>query len=143
MALVRRPAPRGRPLNHVDVIHSCGRHPQYCCVARQLLGMARRLAWRSLPLWLGIARLGLGLLRMGLWIRLGMGLVGARLGRVGPFLDVAYLLLQPMGLRSLAVCRQSRSLRARSLSSARVSAVGERMHWVPQFWPTLPEVGTF
>jgi hypothetical protein len=44
--------------------------------------------------------LGLGLLWLGLgfrlWIRLGMGMVGPRLGRLEPVLGMATVLLQPV-----------------------------------------------
>ena len=50
---------------------------------------------------MGLARLGmgLGLLRMGLWFRLGLGLgLGIRVGSLGTVLGLAHLLVQPMDL---------------------------------------------
>jgi hypothetical protein len=63
------------------------------------------MAWRlgrglGLARWLGLGRLGLGMLR--LWMGLGLGsVVGLGLGRLGAFLGVATLLclLQPVVLR--------------------------------------------
>jgi hypothetical protein len=85
--------------------------------------------------------LGLGLLWLGLelWIRLGLelGMVGARLGRLGPVLGMAILLLQSVVGRYMALRRCSADLvRPSSIPGVRRAEKG-----VPHFWPALPEVG--
>lgn len=81
---------------------------QQSWLARQPMGERLRMAR-----WLGLARLelGLGLLRLGFWIRLGLGRLGNRLGLLGSILGMALLLVRPLALlRCLgALCPRSLS----------------------------------
>jgi len=133
MALLRRHAHQRGSRNRVHVIHPRRCRLQPYCLAWQLLLGRTRLVWR-LPLPWGLARLGLGLglgmglLRLGLGrrIRLGMGLVGSRLG-LGSILGMALLLLQPVGLRLMALCRRfPRALRTRP-----IPCLGFHQNWLP------------